>query len=380
MKRFATGLLAGAMAMSIVVSGCGTKKYNATDIVATLDGQEIEVGLVNFMAQITAVSYDSYLGSYYGSDMWDSNFGEDGTTLAESVRTSTLEQVKEAYILEQHMEDYGVEITEEDEEAIDTYVEEFLSENSEEALEQLGATEEYVREMMRLTLIQAKMETAIEADVDTEVSDEESAQSTISYYVVSSTDEDSTESEDATEEVEELTTEEEAAALEALAEAVAASAATDFDAVADTYGYTVSTYSYGEDEDTLDANALEAARALADGEISGAVLSEDGTSYYIIRMDATYDEEATATKVEEIIEERKSDLYDEVYSGYEEEVTWEQDDDVLATISFEDMYSIVYDEESTEDTTESAVEETTETVTEDTTEAVVEEATEAATE
>ncbi len=359
-KRISTLFLAGMMTTTGLLTGCGTKEaeMNPTDIVASYDGKEIEVGLVNFMAQLTAVSYDSYLGSYYGSSMWDSDLMGDGTTLAETVRKDTLEQVELAYLLEDHMEDYDLSISEDDLDSIEKAAEEFVSENSEEALEQMGATEDYVKEMLRITMIQKRMEAAIKADADTEVSDEDAAQRTFSYYNITlpETSEDTeTATEEGTEAVEE-STEQKEAELEAYAEEVAAYATTDFDGVADNYSLTVNTYSYGKDEDSFATEVIEAADALSEGQVSSLIKTSDG-AYYVIRLDSEFDQEATETRRQEIIDERQTDLYNEVTDSYKDGVEWEEDEDVLASISFAHMYSI-----STDETTESS--ETVETTTE----------------
>lgn len=171
-------ILAAAAALSlsaVLFSGCG--KLNGSETVATLDGKEIEVGLVNLKAQITAASYDSYLAGYYGEDMWESDLAGDGTTLADEVREETLEAVELQYLLEEHMADYGVTLSDKDLADIETYTAKLLADNTAEALEVMGAEEEYVREMFRLTAIETRMREAIEAEADTTVTEDDLAES-----------------------------------------------------------------------------------------------------------------------------------------------------------------------------------------------------------
>lgn len=165
----ASALFAGTFA------GCGTLKPAET--VATLNGRAIEAGLVNFVAQNTAASYDTYMAGYYGADMWEQEMGStEGETLADEVRQNALDEIELQYLLDEHMADYGVTISEEELSEIDAVTAEFLSENTEEALKIMGATEAYVKEMLRLKLVESKMEDAIKATADTEVSDEELAE------------------------------------------------------------------------------------------------------------------------------------------------------------------------------------------------------------
>ncbi len=165
-------LLLAAAVSAMAIAGCGS--VNPTETVATVNGRAIEAGLVNFVAQNTAASYDTYMASYYGADMWDQEMGStEGETLADEVRKEAVEEVEFQYLLEEHMGDYGVTITDEDMQKVDSAVAEFLSENTEKALKIMGASEKYVREMLRLQLLEQKMQDAIYATADTNVTDEE---------------------------------------------------------------------------------------------------------------------------------------------------------------------------------------------------------------
>lgn len=173
-KKTISLLLAAAVSVS-ALAGCGS--VNPTETVATVNGRAIEAGLVNFVAQNTAASYDTYMASYYGADMWDQEMGStEGETLADEVRKEAVEEVEFQYLLEEHMGDYGVTITDEDMKKVDSATQEFLSENTEKALKIMGASEKYVKEMLRLELLEQKMQDAIYATADTNVTDEEVAE------------------------------------------------------------------------------------------------------------------------------------------------------------------------------------------------------------
>ena len=112
LKRLSTLALAGVIMASTVLTGCGSIDPEKT--VATINGTPISLGLANFGAQFTAVDYDTYYLSYFGQDMWSSDPSGSGETMADSVKNNTLETLEEYYLLEQHMADYHVEITDED--------------------------------------------------------------------------------------------------------------------------------------------------------------------------------------------------------------------------------------------------------------------------
>lgn len=167
----ATAVLA---AFSLTLTGCG--KVNSTETVATINGTEISAGLVNLKAQITAASYDTYMASYYGADMWSQELGStEGETLADDVRRSALEEVELQYLLAEHMDEYGVALSDGDLAAIESSTAKFLADNDEKALSIMTADEDTVREMFRLTAIETRMEDAIKDTADSEVTEEELA-------------------------------------------------------------------------------------------------------------------------------------------------------------------------------------------------------------
>lgn len=161
-----------------------------------------------------------------------------------------------------------------------------MEDNTKSAINQLGATKDYVKEMLRLTTIQSKMRNAIHAEVDTEVSDEEAAQKKISYVqaaINSTTDEEGNKVD---------YTDEEKAEIKQKIETFQKSAKDDFEGAAEEAGYTASTATFGDNDEsyTLDDSVIEAAKKLKEGQISKVISTDD--NYYVVRLDSTFDEEA----------------------------------------------------------------------------------------
>ena len=67
-----------------------------------------------------------------------------GNTFEEDVKSDVMDSLQEQYLLVHHASDYGVELTEEEKSAIETAASQFLADNTEKAIEQMGATQEYV--------------------------------------------------------------------------------------------------------------------------------------------------------------------------------------------------------------------------------------------
>lgn len=341
-KKLLSLLLAAAMGAS-VLTGCNEIKADAVG--ATLNGEEISLGFMNFMAKFQQAVYDGYLGSMYGtSDYWSQDLSGNGSDMETTVKDQVAENVELLYLLEDHMADYGVELTEDELSAIDEAADKFMSDNSKAAIEQIGATKEYVKEMLRLDTIQTKMNNAIGAEVDTEVSDEEAAQKTFSYVRVSKTS-----TTDADGNTVEYTDEQEEELKNTVSE-YAKKAQEDFDGAAQEAGYTVSTYSYGSDESSFAEDVIAAADKMQNGDISDVL--EDDNYYYIIRMDSTFDEQATASKKEEIVSQRKTDHYKEVCDGYKEDAKYEVNESEWKKVKFDDLFTIKQETTDSTDTTQ----------------------------
>lgn len=347
LKRWSVLALAGAITAGTVLTGCGAADPEET--VATVNSTPISLGVANFAAQFTAVDYDTYYMSYFGQDMWASDPGNTGKTMTETVKDNTLDTLEEYYLLEQHMADYDVSITDDEMKAMEEAAAKFISDNTEEALQMLCfGNQDYVKEFLRLNLIQKKMRDAIVADVDTDVPDEDCAQKTFSYVRVSKTvpgtsDEDSEDEEEKTEE--EKAAEAKEKAQKILDEAMLGSEEDPLQAAADKNDANKSTCAYGaadlseENNSTyMELNVLEAVEKLGEGEFSKQLVETD-KYYYVLRMDSLFDQDATDRKRASIISDREDDLYDETVEGYKEAADWTVDDKVWKTVNFDTIYT-----------------------------------------
>lgn len=353
-KRIVTLMLAGVVAAGTALTGCGS--LNMEETVATVNGTPISLGLANFAAQFTAVNYDTYYMSYFGADMWTSDQSGNGETMTKTVKDNTLDSLEEYYLLEQHMEDYGISVTDEELAEAEAAAAQFAEDNTDEALKALCANnQDYVKEFLRLHLIQSKMEAAIVADVDRDVPDEDCAQKTFSYVRVSKTadvsSEDASDS-SAEEETEEKTEEQKAAEAEKKAQEILDAALTGsqedpLQAAADDKDASVSTCSYGasdldeeENSTSMEPEVLQAAEKLKEGEFAKRLIETD-SYFYVLRMDSLFDQDATDKKRASIISGREDELYESTVNGYKEAAEWVVDDKVWEPVNFDTIYSKV---------------------------------------
>ena len=221
-KGLAMGL--GVCMAASVLTGCGKgKELDTAAAAAALDGEEISAGLVNFFLRYQQAefesSYGAWLQSYYGTDIWNVDLSGTGTSYGETFKNDVINSLERLLLAEKHMGDYSVELTDEEKTAITQAAQEFMESNEEEVLEKMSATQENAERLLTLYTIQNKMETQMSADVDTEVSDEEAAQRTVSYVRFTAETESDTEEAEAETETEAGSESETEAAAEAETEA-----------------------------------------------------------------------------------------------------------------------------------------------------------------
>lgn len=221
-KGLAMGL--GVCMAASVLTGCGKgKELDTAAAAATLDGEEISAGLVNFFLRYQQAefesSYGAWLQSYYGTDIWNVDLSGTGTSYGETFKNDVINSLERLLLAEKHMGDYSVELTDEEKTAITQAAQKFMESNEEEVLEKMSATQENAERLLTLYTIQNKMETQMSADVDTEVSDEEAAQRTVSYVRFTAETESDTEEAEAETETEAGSESETEAAAEAETEA-----------------------------------------------------------------------------------------------------------------------------------------------------------------
>ncbi len=344
-KKMAALLLAGCMAVT-ALSGCGIDK---DAIVATMDGQDVTLGVANFLCRYQQAEMDdtySYYASYYGYDfVWSEDLYSSGSTTQEDLKESVMDELHTLYTLKLHMDEYGVEITEEDEAAISEAAEAFMAANTEEAIELLGATQEIVEEVLTLYTIQSRMYDEIIEGADTDVSDEEAnmrGYTYISQYLLGYYDDDYNLNEYTEDEQAEFTED-----FEAMEAAIADGG--DYDTVIEEYGYTANTNTYAADDDSLDEDLIAALDELAEGEV--AMVTTD-YYLYLVRLDSETDEEATEENRQSIIEERQEDYYAQTIEDWQEDDGWTVKSKVLKKIQFENLFTTV--SESTESESEAA--------------------------
>lgn len=369
-KKLICTALAGALGIS-GLAGC-SKEIDGTADLITCGEDTVSMGTANLMLRMNQAQMLSYYAMMGGSaaGMWDQDAGDD-QTYGEATMDSVLTQLENMILLKQHAGDYEVSVTEEEETKIQEAAKSFIEDNDEETISRLAVTQEDVEDLLTLYTYQSKMYDPMIADVDTEVSDEEAAQSKISYCRVDTSD---TQNEDGT--TTPLTDEEKQAKkdqAQAVLDKLNASedpASADLDAIAKEVDENLSGVDNTfDDEDTLlDDQLKEAAKTLSDGEVYQSVV-EGENAYFVVRMDSVLDREATDAEKENIVAQRQQDAYTELLDQWTEEAdfTVNEKEWKKAELNDYDQYTIKQEEtEETADDTSAEADGTSDTAEENT--------------
>lgn len=348
LKRLVALVLSGVICLTTLF-GCGSNTVSAEKTIATLGEEKVTYGVANFLAKYQKATVDDYYAMYasmYEVDsLWDVDMSGSGSTTEEEFKASAMELLHAMCTLKAHMSDYGVEITAEDEAAIKEAANAFLAANSAEAIEEFGATEEIVTDLLTLYTIQAKMYQAIIVDADREVSDEEANMRGYSMIFIS------TEGKYDENFKWVAYTEEELADIRSKAmEMQVDLKSKSLEDVATQYGFEVTTGAYAKEDTTVEAEVLAALDALAEGGVSESVETKKGI--YFLRVDADVDAKATEENRASIIAEREDALYQEVLKKWQENDGWDVDESLVEKIDFHNVFTIYKETEENESTEE----------------------------
>jgi trigger factor/foldase protein PrsA len=370
-KRTAAAALAGIVAAGMF-AGCGEKKLDGSQTVATVDGVEIPLGVLSLAVRQQQAQTAALYLSFFGTDdsIWDTVADEDtGETYGDQAVEGMLEEIELMYIMKAKAADYDAELTEDDETAIADAAAAFMEANSEETIEELSVTEDHVKTYLELQTYYERIYNALYDEAVVEISDEEANQSSFSYVKISTSDEDLTEDDIA------ALKEDAQAILDAMKEDPEA----DMDEVAESinedyngYSGTFTTYKSEDEEEsssTYPEEVLDVLREMEDGEVAEDVIETD-SAYYVVRLDEILDEDATESKRSSLESSQRSQYFSDTTAQWLEDAEISVETKVLETLTLTDShkFSLVTptptpepettDDETTEETTDETTDET----------------------
>ncbi len=318
-KTLALGLVLVFTAAAF--AGCG--KVNGTETALTVNGETLSTGTVNLYLRYQQAAYYNLMAAYgmvsAESGYWD-NVSDPDTkeTYGEAFLSDIKDYMVNMVVTRQHAEEYGCTLTEEQEASISEVAAKFISDNA-DVCEWIGVSQADAENLVSLITYQSNMYDYMIADVDTEISDDEAAQSTIYYIRLGLTAPSDYEG----------TAEEYTAERKEMAESILEELRdlkdpeTDkMTEIAAAHDETLAAYSgsFGENDEVsaFDEAVLTAAGTLKDGELYDEVI-ETENALYLIKMEAVFDREATDSKKDSMVLTRQQERYSELLEQWSEE-------------------------------------------------------------
>lgn len=324
-KRLLVSVLAGVMTAA-VLSGCSLK---GDETAITIGDTEIKADVANFYARYTQAQYETYYSAYMGEDMWNSEASE-GMTYEESVKKSIQDTLTTMVLLEQHMNEYDIVLSDEEKKVITDTAQGFEEDNSLEDKEKVSGDKKAVERTLTLMAIQQRMREAIQAGVSTEVSDDEAAQKSMQYVLFSynTTDESGASVPVSDDEKKELKNQ-----AQEFVKSIKDGG--DFEGAAKEAGVEVSVSTFDKESLSPDEELIKAADALEEGGVTDVIETDSGC--YVAKVTSLLDREATDTKKNTIIQERKEELYNTTCERWRKETDITIHKDVWKKIDFKDL-------------------------------------------
>ena len=343
-KRLAVVLLTAVIAAG-AMAGCGQETIKDSDVVATVGKTEIKGNIANFFARYQQAMYETYYSSMLGENMWTTKVDDD-TTYEESAKETIMQSLEELYLLNEHVGDYDVSLTEDEKKAIGEAADAFLEANGENVREVISGDKETVEEVLRLFTIQQKMRTEMLKDVDRKVSDEEAAQKAMQYVAFTYSEESKSEDSESTSD----TKEEAKTKADTFLDAV--KGGTDFEQAAKDQETSTLDLTFDSETTSPNEEVIAAADKLDAGQVTDVIETDSG--YYVAKVTSTFDQTATDNKKQQIISERENDRYNEIVEGWKDDTKIKENKDVWKKIDFNEQGVAVKKAEDDSDSTDNS--------------------------
>lgn len=310
-------LLALLAVFTLLLTGCGTgsKEETVKQIEAFTIGDEVVyLGEVWIYAKTIQQEYEKN----YGAGIWTVELqNEDGE--ARTVETITkediIEEILQVKVLNMQAETFGIALTQDEQEKIQTQAQEFADGLTDADKEETGITQELAEQVYKENAIASKVYDRIMQQGKVEVSDEQCRQTKIyDLYFPIYTEEGEG---NFTPLSEEEKNQKHAQAVEAYGRITNADDALNIETAAYEYGCTESkfyTMSYEEYVNQYGQELADQIYAMKDGTYLGVVESRYG--YHVLQMLALTDAEATQNKKQEMEANLRKEYFAEVYQNY----------------------------------------------------------------
>lgn len=327
-----------------MMTGCGNKKLDGTKTAVTVNKQEIPLGVVSLAARMQQAQaeamYKMYLGGGDDMSIWSTKMGDDSDeTYGENAVTTSVESIEKMCLEKEHASEYDVEITEDEQKALEEAAKNFIAANSEETIAELAVDEDMVKTFLELETYDVKMKEAIEATADIKLDEKEYQQMAFSYASVrvsgdNLTDDDIKTNKENIQKFFDKVKEDPTADFSTLGDEIS----TDMTATSGT----CPTYEEGDDSaangDAYPDDVRNALRKLEEGELNSEIIKTDSI-WYVVRLDSKDDENATDSKKESLTSTKKDDFYNDTTDGWVKKADIKEESKLIKKIKITDNHS-----------------------------------------
>lgn len=316
-KRGLRILLVGCLALSVMLGGCRKAEEQNEDqeqIVFTINQEAISLREWNFYVRMNQMQWEKEYLDSYGDDMWSMEVDDEGTTLADVLKSEVMDTIVQTHLMNQHADEYGVALDEETKQELRRQAADFMGNYHEALLKFAQADEEFVYEKICEKELSGLVAEASVADYEPELDEEDYHREGICYVLISTTGLRDAEGN--------LTpfTEEEVERRTALAEKLSVKARENgsLKETAEAEGLTPIESSMGRDNegDGHEPRMLDAARALEVGEISDPIWTEEG--WFLVQHTSNYDEEGTEYWKQYLIDGAREEQCAKIYEEWKD--------------------------------------------------------------
>ena len=336
-RRLAAGVL--AMLLLTGLTGCGATEGQGISeedwdkTAFTINGEAISLREWNFYLRMNQMQWEKQYLEDYGDDMWSVETDDNGATMADGLKNEVLEVICKTHILNQHAQEYGAELTEEEKDAVSERAANFMSAYHAALLNFAGADEEFVEAQLSATELSAKVEDLAGKEYEPVIAEEDYQREGICYVLISTTglrDGDGNLTPFTDEEVQERT--QMAKDLSQKAKETG-----DLKSAAEEAGLRPIESSMGRSNegDGQEPLMLDAARALAVGEVSDPIETEEG--WFLVQHTSDHDEDGTAYWKEYLTEQAQQGHAQELYEQWRADAEVVQNAEIMDSVIVKDV-------------------------------------------
>ena len=301
---------------------------NAGELMAMID----DIRVYYNEAMVYLKSAQENYETDYGKNIWGVDILGDGKTFGGLIKDEVMKQITELKIIRDKAEEMGITLAEDELADAQTYAQEHYQGLTSKDIDRYFLTEDLLRRVYEDNLLANKMFETLTINVDTNVSDLEAKQITVQQIIIYNTDYD-----DAGNKVALTTTEKEAAYEKVMTLLDQAKVTDDFNALAeanseaDTIEYT---FGRGQGPKEYSSAFEQAAFTLKTGEVSGIISTDYG--WQILYCVSDFNEDATTQVKEKIIEQRRNDMFEKLYTQWSSEYDIVVNSEAWDAVSYED--------------------------------------------